>query len=152
VVAFEVVDATSAEARRAMQQYFDELAGRFGFAAGDAIERAGEEYNPPRGLFLLARDGDLVVGCGALVALDRARAEIKRMWVSPLTRGRGIGSRLLARLEEAAVEAGHSLVVLDTNADLVEAIAMYERAGYQQVEPYNDNPDAELWFEKAIRS
>jgi ribosomal protein S18 acetylase RimI-like enzyme len=61
-----------------------------------------------------------------------------------------VGKRLLARLEEEARSAGRSRIVLDTNSVLTEAISMYRAAGYHNIASYNDNPYAELWFEKRL--
>jgi GNAT superfamily N-acetyltransferase len=68
----------------------------------------------------------------------------------PRLRGLGLGRRLLARLEDVARDLGRTRVVLDTNEVLVEAIAMYERAGYRSIERYNDNPYAHRWFAKDL--
>lgn len=72
------------------------------------------------------------------------------MWVDPAVRGVGLGRRLLGHLEHAARASGRTRVVLDTNEVLVEAIAMYRRLGYRDIDPYNDNPHAHHWFEKSI--
>jgi GNAT superfamily N-acetyltransferase len=72
------------------------------------------------------------------------------MWVHPEWRGAGLGSRMLRHLEDEARRLGHRRVHLDTNGTLVEAIAMYERAGYTAVERYNDNPYAQAWFVKDL--
>jgi GNAT superfamily N-acetyltransferase len=151
-VTFRVVDPTSLKARWAMTQYFDELDRVFdgGFERGDAIDEGALVYRDPTGSFLLAEAGGDVVGCGAVVHLDDRRSEIKRMWVSPTARGKRLGKRLLARLEEVVRHAGRRTVVLDTNAVLVEAISLYEAAGYRPVEPYNDNPYATHWFVKDL--
>jgi GNAT superfamily N-acetyltransferase len=151
-VELSIVDAASAEARWAMQQYFDELARRFegGFDPGDALAEAAVGYNPPLGRFLLASAGDAIAGCGGVVVLDAGTAEIKRMWIHPDHRGVGLGKRLLAGLEDEARALGASAVVLDTNATLIEAIAMYEAAGYRPTDRYNDNPYAERWFRKPL--
>lgn len=151
-VTFSVVPAGSAEARWAMRQYFAELDARFpgGFDPGGALDEAPAQYDAPNGAFLLAATGGDTVGCGALVFLDEQAAEIKRMWVSPASRGLGLGRRLLARLEDEARRAGRSRVVLDTNATLTEAVAMYEAAGYVPTDRYNDNPYAQRWFAKLI--
>jgi len=152
-IVFSVVDAGSAQARWAMEQYFDELQRRFsgGFETGTAYDEAAVNFNPPKGLFVVAsRDGD-TIGCGAIQHLDDETAELKRMWVSPHSRGVGLGKRLLAHLELEARQAGCSKVVLDTNESLSEAIAMYLRAGYDPIERYNDNPYAHHWFEKPLR-
>jgi ribosomal protein S18 acetylase RimI-like enzyme len=153
-VTLRVVAAGSAEARWAMTQYFEELAARFpdGFDSGGALDDAPAQYDPPNGAFVIASAGDEIAGCGALVLLDEHTAEIKRMWVSPASRGLGVGRRLLSHLEGQARLAGRSAVVLDTNASLTEAIAMYESAGYLPTERYNDNPYAQRWFRKTLEA
>ena len=152
VVTFAVVDAGSAAARGAMAQYFDELARRLpgGFVVGDTLDEAGIDFNPPKGAFVVAHDGDDVVGCGALALLDDTTAEVKRMWIHPSRRGTGLGRRLLQQLEAEARRAGATVVVLDTNGALTEAVALYASSGYVAVPPYNDNPDADHWFQKSL--
>lgn len=151
-VVLRVVDPAGPEARWAMGRYFDELAERFpgGFEPGGALEEGGQRYRAPTGCFVVACAGGATVGCGAIDLLDETTAEVKRMWVAPEHRGSGLGRRLLARLEAEARQAGRTTVVLDTNATLAEAIALYERAGYRPTERYNDNPYAERWFTKAL--
>jgi GNAT superfamily N-acetyltransferase len=151
-VTLAVEPAGSDAARWAMHCYFEELAARFpgGFDPGDALGEAPAQYDPPHGAFVVARSGEAVVGCGAVTLLDHETAEIKRMWVASGSRGRGVGRRLLARLEAEARLAGRSRVVLDTNATLTEAVALYEAAGYVAIERYNDNPYAQRWFAKSL--
>ena len=74
------------------------------------------------------------------------------MWVHHDWRGAGLGARLLRHLEDVSAGMGHRVVRLDTNGTLTEAIAMYERAGYRPIERYNDNPYAQAFFEKRLRS
>lgn len=73
----------------------------------------------------------------------------RRRRVVSLTRA---GDRMLNRLEDDATALGHTVVRLDTNATLTDAITLYERNGYRSIERYNDNPYAERWFEKDVRS
>jgi GNAT superfamily N-acetyltransferase len=151
-VTFAVVAAGSVEARWAMARYFEELDARIpgGFDPGDAMVDAAAGYDPPDGAFVVARAGEATVGCGAVVFLDDETAEVKRMWISSEVRGRGLGKRLLAHLEDEARRGGRSTVLLDTNGALTEAIAMYEAAGYRATTRYNDNPYAERWFSKHL--
>lgn len=149
-VEFSLVDPLSAPARLAVDRYFEELAVRFDGGFDAAAYARGSAVAEP-GLFLIgARDGE-PVACGALRPLGPAIAEIKRMWVDPDARGLGLGRRLLTALEERAAERGWSLIRLDTNAALTEAIALYQRSGYRPIPRYNDNPYAQLWFEKSLR-
>ncbi|HKI84210.1 MAG TPA: helix-turn-helix domain-containing GNAT family N-acetyltransferase [Candidatus Krumholzibacteria bacterium] len=141
------VSVKDARAQAAMRAYFVELERRFGFDPGG--ERAGAEYAPPTGLFLLASLYGETIGCGALRYYE-GYAEVKRMWVDSSFRGIGTGWRILERLEELARRAGRETVRLDTNGCLHEAQALYARAGYSPIPRYNDNPYAEQWYEKHL--
>ena len=111
-----------------------------------------EAMAPDAGAFVVATSDGEPVACGGVQALGPATGEIKRMWVHPGWRGAGLGSRLLRHLEQVTVELGHGEVKLDTNGTLVEAIAMYDRAGYRRIGRYNDNPYAQAWFAKRLPS
>lgn len=150
MVKFRVVDPASAPARWAMGEYFDEITARFGFEAGTALDDAASAYAAPRGRFVLAGPDDAPLACGAVQFLDADRAEIKRMWVSPDARGRGLARALLAHLESLIVEAGRTESLLDTNSSLVSAVSLYESSGYRSVPDYNGNADADVWFAKTL--
>lgn len=94
--------------------------------------------------------GGTAIGCGAVRAIGEATGEIKRMWLAPEVRGRGVGRRLLAALEDEARRLGHRVLRLDTRRELTEAVALYRSAGYREVPDYNANPDADAWFEKSL--
>ena len=150
----EAADAATEESQRLLAHYFDELSRTFpdGFdpQAGSTTADPAE-LSPPRGLFLVVREDDgTAVGCGGIKLIDAGTAEIKRMWLHSSTRGRGLGALLLDALEEAARELGATKGVLDTNATLETAIAMYRRHGWQDVPAYNDNPYATHWFAKTL--
>ncbi|GAB10596.1 putative acetyltransferase [Gordonia araii NBRC 100433] len=149
-VEFEDVDPADAAARRAIELYFAELNDRFpdGFDAGDPAD--GDAFRPPSGRFVLARNDGEPICCGCLQTIADGVGEIKRMWVRDGWRGAGLGSRVLRELERRAGEMELSVVRLDTHVSLVEAVAMYERAGYRRVDRYNDNPYAGLFFEKRL--
>jgi GNAT superfamily N-acetyltransferase len=144
--------ATSADARRCLAAYFAELAERFeeGFDAGAAGQEIGGEFAPPRGAFFLARLAGEAVGCGGFIAIDAETAEIKRVWTSPAARGLGVARAVLAALEAEARSRGFRRLWLDTNRVLKEAHAMYLKAGYRDIERYNDNPYAHRWFDKTL--
>jgi len=139
-------------AAAAVQRYFAELDSRFpsGFDPGGASASDIAAMSPPAGGFVVATSDGHSVACGGVQQIAPGVAEIKRMWVHPEWRGAGLGSRMLAHLEERARDLGHRRVHLDTNGTLVEAIALYRKAGYQPVARYNDNPYAEAFFAKEL--
>ena len=147
---FHVVGPSSPPARWAMEQYFSEIGEAFGFEAGSALDDAVQAYAAPRGLFVLAGPDDEPVACGAVQFLDRDRGEIKRMWVAPWARGRGLAAALLAYLEGLIRESGRGQSLLDTNSSLTVAVSLYESRGYHRVEDYNGNTDADVWFAKDL--
>jgi GNAT superfamily N-acetyltransferase len=114
-------------------------------AAGPPAELAG-----PHGVLLLARVDGEPAGLGGVRYLDTEAAEIKTMFVSPAHRGRRVARAILAELERIAREHGCLRVQLDTSDYLTGAIALYRAAGYRQIPPYNQNPKANLWFERAL--
>jgi putative acetyltransferase len=95
----------------------------------------------PNVLFAVARsDTGEAVGCGAIV-IEPEYGELKRMYVVPAQRSRGIAQRLLARLEAAARERGCRAFALETGFRQPEAIRFYERAGYMRCGPFGDYID-----------
>ena len=151
-VHLRVVAPDDPAAVEAVGRYFAELDARFpdGFDPGDATTSDTAAMSAPSGVFVVATSGGEPVACGGIQQIAPQVGEIKRMWVHPDWRGAGLGARMLTHLEDRARELGHRRVNLDTNSTLVEAIAMYQRAGYEQVERYNDNPYAEAFFSKAL--
>lgn len=152
LVQIEPVDPAHRDARFCVREYFAELGRRFdsGFDPAASIPAELHELRPPSGLFLLATLRAEPVGCGALKFHGEEPTELKRMWVAESARGLGIGRRLLAELETHAAAAGSTVVRLETNKSLSEAIALYRSAGYREVDPFNDEPYAHHWFEKNL--
>lgn len=142
-VSLDAVDPAGALARSAMGHFFAELDRRFpgGFDPGTPT--------PPDSFTVASSDGR-PVACGGVQQIGPGVGEVKRMWVDPAWRGAGLGARLLRHLEGVAAAAGHAVLRLDTHGTLAEAISMYERAGYERIERYNDNPYAELFFAKRL--
>ena len=103
----------------------------------------------PRGVFLLAEGPEGPVGCVGLKG-QCDWAEVKRLWVAPAARGHGLATRLMAGVEAAARDLGIALLRLDTNAALPEAAALYRKAGWTEIPRFNDDPYAQLFFEKHL--
>jgi DNA-binding MarR family transcriptional regulator/GNAT superfamily N-acetyltransferase len=153
MVELTVRDPADPLARHCLREYAAELDRRVsgGFDPARSLPVRDEEVRAPRGLVLVATLLGEPVGCGALKFHDGAQAELKRLWVAMDARGLGLGRRLLAELEARAVEGASTLVRLDTNGALTEAIALYRSAGYEEVAPFNAEPYAHHWFEKRIQ-
>jgi GNAT superfamily N-acetyltransferase len=111
---------------------------------------APEELSPPAGGFVVLSEGGRALAGGGVKRLDARTGEIKRMYVVPAARGRGVGRELLSALEELARDLGYAVVRLDTGAEQPRAQRIYERAGYRPVPDYNGNPYASFWGEKAL--
>lgn len=105
---------------------------------------------PPNGMLLLARVDGEAAGLGGVRHLDTEIAEVKSMYVAPAFRGTGLGRQILARLDEIALEHGCRAVRLDTSDYLTPAVGLYRSAGYREVPAYNENPKADLWFERQL--
>jgi putative acetyltransferase len=111
-----------------------------------------EHLQGGQGAFLVARDGDRAVGCGAIRLLNPTTAEVKRMYVEPDHRGRGVGWAVLAGLEVAARQLGVQRLVLETGVYQDAAIALYRRAGFKQVDcwgEYASSPTS-LCYQKTL--
>ena len=121
---------------RVQQEYVE----RYGGPDGEVVDPA--EFEPPGGLFLVAEVDGEPVGCGAWRVLRPHVAEIKRLYVAPGQRRRGIAQVLLDALETWAARAGHGSIVLNSGDRQPEALALYERAGYRCVPGYGIYADA----------
>lgn len=139
-------------ARACVRAYVDELGRRFesGFDPDRSLPAADDDMTPPAGLFLVATLHAEPVGCGGLKFHGDAPAEVKRMWVAPAVRGLGLGRRLLTELEAHARARGATVLRLETNGTLAEAISLYRSSGYREVAAFSDEPYAHHWFEKRL--
>ncbi len=152
LVTFDVESPESADAASCLAQYFSEIDERFddGFHVEHSLVPDAGEFTLPSGLFLVARLRGEPIGCGALKLRGTGPADIKRMWVDRSVRGLGVGRRLLAELEAHAARRGVRTVQLETNRTLHEAIELYRRAGYVEVDPFNDEVYGDHWFRKEL--
>ena len=111
-----------------------------------------EALKQPNVLFAVARDdAGVVIGCGAIV-LFAEYGELKRMFVPPAQRGRGIAKAIITYLEAHAVHRNCRVLRLETGIHQPEAHGLYARAGYERRGPYGDYPNDPLsvFMEKNI--
>jgi GNAT superfamily N-acetyltransferase len=155
-VTVRIVPADLPEVDALLDAYLDEREATFPSAQGSYSRKRtpAEEFTPPRGVFVVAYDGDTPVGCGGLRRIaddgDDVRYEVKHVFVTPAGRGRGVATAVMDALEQAGAAFGATAVVLDTNDSLAAAGAMYRSRGYDRVEPFNDNPNATAWYRLGV--
>ena len=145
-------DPASPDALWCLARYFEELAARFeaGFDPGRGGAAGDRDMAPPAGAFLIARFENAPVGCAGLKLHPDGIAEVKRMWVSPGMRGRGLARRMLRHLEMHARASHARALRLDTNGALKEAQSLYRSEGFVDIPRFNDNPYAHHWFAKRL--
>lgn len=136
-----------------LKAYFVELASLLGgFDPTLGPSAHPEEMSPPRGVFLVLSEKGQPLAGGGLKTHAPGVGEIKRMYIVPEARGRGLGRDLLLELERHALLLGMTRIVLDTAAPLHTAHTLYLTSGYREVERFNDKPYAERWFAKQPES
>jgi len=108
------------------------------------------DFSPPVLVHRHERPAGRPVAGGGIKRLDASTAEIKRMYVAPAARSRGLARLLLDALEDAARSLGYRVARLDTASRQRHAVALYASAGYVEVPDYNGNPYATYWAEKIL--
>ena len=126
-------DLTAEVSRGLIASLNAELNGLYPEPEANHFQLDPDEVARGRGTFLVVYLGGTPVGCGALRLLDAEMAELKRMYVSPLVRGKGLGRRLVAALEAEARALGVRRLVLETGVRQVAALALYRATGFQPI-------------------
>ncbi len=142
----------SPDARRLIAELDAHLASRY-----PPEQRFGPNLKPAQiapglGTFVIARADGKAVGCGALRVLDETTAEVKRMYVEPALRGRGVAKEMLEHLEAVAATMGAHRLVLETGVYQEEAIGLYVRAGFRQIDCWGEYATAptSVCYEKQL--
>ncbi|HKO62216.1 MAG TPA: GNAT family N-acetyltransferase [Pyrinomonadaceae bacterium] len=142
----KLIQATSESEVQEVRKLFEEYHGWLGLSLcfqnfDQELASLPGDYAPPDGRLILAMDHENVAGCIALRKLDDGICEMKRLYVRPGFRGTGLGRLLAGSLIETAKEIGYDKMRLDTlPGKMDQAIAMYQRLDFKNIDPYYFNP------------
>jgi GNAT superfamily N-acetyltransferase len=129
------------EARRLVREYAASLNVDLSFQNFDAeLQHFATEYAAPAGAFILAEEAGQYLACIGLRPFSEEVGEIKRLYVIPAARGRGLGRVLVERIIAAAREIGYRSLLLDTLPFMKDAQALYLSLGFKPTTPYRFNP------------
>lgn len=122
----------------------DELEARYSFRlpVQEAVERdltTVAKFQPPTGRLLLAFSGDDAVGTAAMQPIAPGTAEIKRMYVEPSQRRRGLGGAMLDALVTTARASGYERIRLDSPDFMTAAHTLYRACGFVDIKPYSES-------------
>lgn len=137
-----------ADAVRALLRAYAEMRGhdRALGAFTDELARLTRYYAPPDGDLWLARADGEAAGCVAIRRIDSTTCEMKRLFVLPRFQGRGLGAALIDATLSGARALGYQRMLLDTHPWMRAAQALYARAGFEEIERYNENPTPGIRF------
>jgi len=142
----KISQAETCEDIQMVRELFLEYAASLGFdlcfqSFETELAELPGDYAPPRGRLLVARYESQPAGCVAMHRIAEDVCEMKRLYVRPDFRGKGIGKALALFLVEAARQIGYLCMRLDTVEPVMkEAVAMYRRLGFREIPPYRPNP------------
>ena len=131
-------DILSADARRLIDALNTELSKTYPEPGACHFRLDPDEVAPGQGAFVIAFDTGQPVGCGAVRRIDRRTGELKRMYVRPESRGRGVGRRLVAALAAEARSLGLERLVLETGIRQAAALVLYEHTGFARIPPFGE--------------
>jgi GNAT superfamily N-acetyltransferase len=147
-VTLRVETAASPTARALVQALDDDLHFRYPGMPTNGIDHEG--FEAAGGVLVVAYVDDVPAGCGAFRPFG-ASAEVKRMYVAPPFRGRGVARAILAFVEAEAARRGYAHGVLETGTNQPEAVALYVSCGWTAIAAYAPFNDATSFcFEKTL--
>jgi putative acetyltransferase len=130
-----------AAARTLFQEYADDLGVDLCFQGfAEELAQLPGAYAPPRGRLLISWVDDVAAGCVALRPFSESICEMKRLFVLPTFRGRGIGKQLAGAIIREANQIGYTTMCLDTLPTLTAATQLYESMGFVRCPPYYETP------------
>ncbi|MBG9789148.1 GNAT family N-acetyltransferase [Brevibacillus laterosporus] len=129
------------QVRELFIEYVDSLGIDLSFQNIESeLQNIPGEYASPEGCILLAMYDEQPAGCVALRKIDEKTCEMKRLYVKPDLKGKGIGRDLALAIIEEAKNIGYRYIRLDTLPSMKPAISLYHSLGFYSIEPYRFNP------------
>jgi putative acetyltransferase len=129
-----------------------ELTERHHGSPGSGAMPSPDYFEPPDGTFVVAFEDGEPIACGGVGRWDETTGELRRMYVLPAHRGRGLGRAILERLEDAGRDLGYSKMRLETGNEAPEALGLYTSSGYEPIPcwgPFATDPKSRC-FEKVL--
>ena len=117
----------------------------------EELQELKNVYAESFGGIILCKENDVYIGCAGIRKFDVETAELKRMWISPQERGKGIGGQILSAAITLAESKNYKAIVLDTLDHMMPAIKLYKEAGFKETAAYYFNPHKNaLYFKKIL--
>ncbi|WP_052521564.1 GNAT family N-acetyltransferase [Agreia bicolorata] len=152
-----LVDPRSADGRAVVTRFYTDVVGRYWGRTATAAEveqamldEPSDDLRGEGGFLLLVQDGVRVVGCGGVRFIEPGVGELTRIFIDTAARGRGAGRTLIDELESISARRGVHTLRLTVRRDLVEAHRLYQRLGYETVEPFSTSPYADYHLAKKL--
>ena len=145
------IEVTTTRDIQVIRELFDEYALSIGIDLTfqnfeQELIHIADIYMPPEGALLLAKYDGIAAGCVGLRKFDDRRCEMKRLYVQPKFRGKGIGKALCSRIILKGRQLGYREMLLDTLSTMVDAQALYRAHGFRETVPYYHNPLPEAQY------
>lgn len=154
LLTIEPIDPLHPDAIQLLHEAAREVRPLYGDIQDSNASLPNNAHLGPRSVYLIARNAETPVGSAALRPLDKDVGEIRRMYVIPSFRGKGVGRALLDTIERTALDMRYSILRLETGNRQPAAIALYESSGYQHIPrfgEYTDDPTS-VCYEKMLSS
>jgi GNAT superfamily N-acetyltransferase len=142
-VDYRQVALTAPEVAPLLTGLRQEYEARYGTGAGDSVlDVDASEFDAPAGAFVVLLDDGKTVAGGGIRRIDENTVEVKRMWTNPDYRRQGHAMRMLRELAGLAGQLGYRTVRLETGFAQPEALALYRRLGFAEIDSYGPYENA----------
>lgn len=146
-----LIEVITSEDIQVIRELFDEYAVSIGIDLTfqnfeQELIHIADIYMPPDGALLLAKQDGIPAGCVGLRKMEARRCEMKRLYVRPEFRGKGLGKALCSRIILKGRQLGYREMLLDTLSTMTGAQALYRSHGFRETVPYYHNPLPEAQY------